>query len=51
MAHLREINIHRCNRCGKRAAVQGHNERNAPMGYFCRPCGRRWLKEQEKRQQ
>jgi hypothetical protein len=42
MAYLRELSPHRC-RCGARAVVQVFNALNAPLGEFCRSCGKREL--------
>ena len=46
--HLRDIDF-RCSRCGARATVELYNERNAPLGKFCRRHGNEALKAEKRR--
>lgn len=43
MAYLRSIK--RSCRCGATATEQLHNNRNAPMGCYCKRCAKRALRE------
>jgi hypothetical protein len=47
--HLRELPQYKC-RCGKPARVELYNDRNAPMGTYCKPCGARALREELQKQ-
>jgi hypothetical protein len=49
-AHLREMYVRHCS-CGKPAKVELFNTFNAPLGSFCKPCGKRALAETLKREQ
>lgn len=45
MAYLKDL-LRRCVRCGGVAKVEAFNCYNASLGAFCRPCGKRVLREQ-----
>lgn len=45
MAYLKDIPQHTCSTCSKPAKVELFNHRNAPWGYYCRPCGQRELRQ------
>lgn len=46
MAYLRELR-RSCLTCRRRAAVELVNAQNAVVGEFCRPCGKRQLKQRD----
>ena len=49
MAWARDIG-ETCSKCGKPAKVEVLNNRNSSTGFFCRPCGKRKLKDVQKRE-
>ena len=39
--HLRELPAPQCTNCNARATVEIFNARNAPVGAYCKSCGKR----------
>jgi hypothetical protein len=48
VAHLRELPQSRCRNCAARASVVLYNHVNAPLGTYCKQCGRSALRDQER---
>ena len=47
MAYLKDLPKPKCYSCRKPATVALHNHRNAELGFYCIPCGKRALLKQE----
>ena len=47
MAYLRELK-RQCGTCPNKATVELRTRRNETQGYYCRSCGQRALKTQER---
>ena len=45
MAHTRPLPNRTCQVCKKKATVEVFNCRNAPYGWYCKPCGERLAKQ------
>jgi len=45
MAYLKYIPKHKCLACGQPALVELFNHSNTSIGYYCRSCGKRELRQ------
>ncbi len=51
MSHLREIPVHPCPMCSKKATVEVINNQSSGIGFYCRRHGEAALKEFNERAQ
>lgn len=51
MAYLKDLPKPKCYTCPKPAKVALYNHRNAELGFYCQPCGKRALRTQKIREE